>query len=108
MHRGYLGEHCFFTNEECWYLGAKHAYRGDALPFDPGDKEATYTLEIEGDPGRLSMQLTTELTESTGNPITTASVHALVDSVASVCAAEPGVLIDDAAPYYRNLLESTK
>ena len=33
-HRGYLGDHHFFTNEECWYPRPENAFRGDDLPYE--------------------------------------------------------------------------
>ena len=35
------------------------------------------------------------------NPITTASVRAVLDAIPAVVAAEPGILVDDVGPHYR-------
>ncbi|CPV59692.1 dihydrodipicolinate reductase [Mycobacteroides abscessus subsp. massiliense] len=104
-HRGYLrdGRH-FFTNEESWFLGVEHKFHGDNLPFgnlpDPGG----YSFELIGKPATIRGQISYAANEkdlTAANPITAASVHALLDAVGPVCAAAPGVVIDDATPHYR-------
>lgn len=101
-HRGYLDDHHFFTNEECWYLGSEVIYRGDDLPFGGFNSEICYTLVISGEPADLRAQLEFGLAIGHTNPITTASVRAILDAVPAVCAAEPGILIDDVGPHYRH------
>lgn len=100
IHRGFLGEHPFYTNEEVWYLRAGRVFRGDNLPFDGFRGHLCYTLEVEGKPANLRTQLEFRVTEP-GNPITIASVEVMLKAVAPVCAADPGVLLDDHAPHYR-------
>lgn len=106
-HRGYLGDHHFFTNEECWYLGEANAYRGDGLPFpDPADPgPINYTIEITGEPGVIRTRLAFENNPAGANPdrtnpITGASVQAVLDALPAVCAAAPGILVDDPRPHY--------
>ncbi|HEU5031507.1 MAG TPA: hypothetical protein VFV01_41785 [Spirillospora sp.] len=106
-HRGYLGDHHFFTNEECWYLGAPNAYRGDRLPYPDREEHSPidYTIEITGGPSVLRTRLTFDTnTAAAGagrtNPVTGASVRAILDALPAVCAAAPGILIDDPRPRY--------
>lgn len=127
-HKGYIGDHHFFTNEECWYLGPDREYRGDALPFGGFTTPVSYTIEITGKPSTLRMQLgmagtgemaammssprnaTATLRSESGqearrrgltNPITNATAMAILDAVGPVCAAAPGVVIDDMRPAWR-------
>jgi 4-hydroxy-tetrahydrodipicolinate reductase len=106
-HRGYLGDHHFFTNEECWYLGEANAYRGDDLPYPDrdGPSPIDYTIEITGAPAALRTRLTFALAPGSANPdrtnpVTGASVRAILDALPAVCAAEPGILIEDPRPHY--------
>lgn len=107
-HRGYLGDHHFFTNEEIWYLGADHAFRGADLPF--GNWPHTiggYTYEITGKPLSVRGQVTNaapsgeSLTED--NPITWISVRTLLDAALATDRLPAGVVIDDAATGYRTV-----
>lgn len=106
-HRGYLGDRHFFTNEECWYLGEPNAYRGDDLPYPDraGRSPIDYTIEITGDPSVLRTRLAFDRNPAaTGadrtNPVTGASVRAILDALPAVCEAEPGILVDDPRPRY--------
>ncbi len=101
IHRGYHGDHHFFTNEECWYLGKDAVFRGEHLPFGGFTADICYTVELTGEPAPLRTQMEFGPTTGRTNPITTASVRAVLDAVPAVCAAEPGILIDDARPRYR-------
>ncbi len=102
VHRGYLGDHCFFTNEECWYLGADNAYHGDDVPFGRIPAHGGYTFEITGEPASIRGQISSsEPHPGMNHAITTMSVNALLDAVGPVCRARPGVIIDDARPQYR-------
>ncbi|WP_343287381.1 hypothetical protein [Gordonia sp. SID5947] len=101
-HRGYIGDHHFFTNEECWYLAPELVYRGDDLPFGGFQGDICYTLELSGEPAELRAQLEFGMSSGRTNPITNASVRAVLDAVPAVCAADPGILIDDVRPRYRH------
>ncbi|MCG7632678.1 hypothetical protein MHN80_10180 [Gordonia McavH-238-E] len=102
-HRGYLGDHHFFTNEECWYLAAADVvYRGDDLPFGGFTSPIAYTLVVSGEPAEIRTQMEFGVGAGHTNPITTASVRAVLDSIPAVVAAEPGVLIDDIGPHYKH------
>ena len=102
-HRGYLGNHHFFTNEECWYLGAQNAFHGDDVPFGRLPAHGGYTFEITGEPAGVRGQISSpKLRPDTSHPITIMSVNALLDAVEPVCRAAPGILIDDARPRYRH------
>ncbi|MDI1303006.1 MAG: hypothetical protein PSX71_13965 [bacterium] len=129
VHKGYIGDHHFFTNEECWYLGPDKEYRGDKLPFGGFKTPISYTIEITGKPANLKMQLSMDgygddvewMTDPAGNstasmrcanaqkarkagitnPITNATAMAILDAVGPVCEAAPGVVIDDTRPGYR-------
>lgn len=101
-HRGYLGDHHFFTNEEIWYLGAENAYFGEDVPFGGLPAHGGYTFKISGEPANIQGQIAwPELDPKMDHPITTMSVNALLDAVEPVCSARPGILIDDAGLYYR-------
>lgn len=128
-HKGYIGDHHFFTNEECWYLGPDHEYRGDNLPFGNFTTPISYTIEITGRPANLKMQLSLEghgedaeqlmdparngtasmrcangqklREQGITNPITNATVTAILDAVGPVCDAAPGIVIDDTRPGFR-------
>lgn len=104
-HRGYLGRHHFFTNEECWYLTPDNAYYGDDLPFGGFPSHGGYTFEITGEPATLRGQIAGRLPEERlragVNPITAMSVNALLNAVGPVCRAAPGIIIDDARASYR-------
>lgn len=128
VHKGFIGQHHFFTNEECWYLGPDREYRGDDLPFGHFATPISYTVDITGQPSRLRMQLSmdgtgaaaeifTQADNSTAdlrcalgkkmrdsgitNPITNATAMALLDAVGPVCEMAPGVVIDDIRPGFR-------
>ena len=101
-HRGYLGQHNFFTNEEIWFLGAENAYYGEDVPFGGLPAHGGYTFKISGEPANIQGQISwPKLHPSMDHPITTVSVNALLDAVGPVCRAQPGIIIDDARPYYR-------
>lgn len=133
VHKGYLGDHHFFTNEECWYLGPDKEYRGDDLPFGNFSTPISYSIDIRGKPARLKMQLGMRGTgrgaellmpehcvtadqrcaagqkaRATGvnNPITHATVMAILDAVGPVCEVAPGVVIDDTRPAFRLMREA--
>lgn len=101
VHRGYLDDRHFFTNEECWYLRDACAFRGDDLPFGGFSSGASYTVEIEGDPADVRSQFQFEPTRRGADPITNGSVRAVLAAIPAVCEAEPGILVDDAGPRYR-------
>lgn len=100
-HRGYLGDHHFFTNEECWYLTPDNAFRGDDLPFGNFPPHGGYTFEVTGEPTSVRGQISSPVIRPHGNMITATSASALLDAVGPTCDAAPGVLIDDATPTYR-------
>lgn len=101
-HRGYLGDRHFFTNEECWFLGAANAYYGDAVPFGGLPEHGGYAFEITGEPASVRGQISSgELRPGAVHPITIMSANALLAAVEPVCRARPGIIIDDARTYYR-------
>ncbi|MFE3193587.1 hypothetical protein ACFXHA_31620 [Nocardia sp. NPDC059240] len=102
-HRGYLGDHHFFTNEESWYLTPENAYYGDDLPFGNFPDHGGYTFEITGEPATIRGQIATSTLRGALNPITVMSVNALLAAVGPACTAAPGVLIDDPSPKYRSI-----
>ena len=133
-HKGYIGSHHFFTNEECWYLGPNHEFRGEQLPFGNFDTPLSYTVDVSGASQRARMQLSmdgvgraSELLrpentttadqrctngqllrkEGISNPITNATAMAILDAVVPVCDMSGyGVVIDDVLPAYRNAEKS--
>ena len=107
-HRGYLGDHHFFTNEECWYLTPENAFRGDDLPYGNFPPHGGYTFEVTGKPTSFRGQFASPELRPHGNMITAASANALVDAVIPTCDAAPGVLIDDAEPFYRPATGGTR
>lgn len=102
IHRGYIGDHHFFTNEECWYLGGAVTYRGDDLPFGGFKGDASYTAEITGEPTPMRLQLEYDPVDGGPDPITTGSVRAVLAAIPAVIEAEPGILVDDSRPHYRH------
>ncbi|MCG8438662.1 MAG: hypothetical protein MI751_11300 [Pseudomonadales bacterium] len=125
VHKGYIGEHHFFTNEECWYLGPDREYRGDDLPFGHFQTPLSYTIQVAGESQNLDMQLSMDGTGKAAdmmaaantetadgrcqlgqayreagitNPITNATAMAILDALPAVCAMPPGVAIDDVRP----------
>ncbi len=100
-HRGDLGDHHFFTNEECWYLTPENAFRGDDLPYGNFPPHGGYTFEVTGKPTSFRGQFASPELRPHGNMITAASANALLDAVVPTCDAAPGVLIDDAEPFFR-------
>lgn len=102
-HRGYLGDKHFFTNEEIWYLGPVGTFRGDNLPFGSWKQGLLcYTIEIDGKTANVKTQLEFEITENTTqNPITVASVGAIIDAIGPICRAAPGIYVDDAGPHFK-------
>jgi hypothetical protein len=102
-HRGYIGDHHFFTNEECWFLGGENAYHGDNLPFGRLPPLGGYTFEITGEPACIRGQSSSAVLRPNANhPINTMSVRAVLDAVGPVCASTPGIVIDDSRPHYRH------
>lgn len=99
-HKGYLGDHHFFTNEECWYLGADNAWHGDSLPYGNFSEALAYTVEMFGGSTRLSSQL--EIEAHDGNSFVSLAVQAVLDAVAPIRVASPGLLVSDASPRYQN------
>lgn len=134
-HKGYLGTHHFFTNEECWYLGPDKEFRGDDLPFGNFATPLSYTVDVSGASQRARMQLSMDgvgragellrldnaatadqrctngqllRKEGISNPITNATAMAILDAVVPVCEMRgPGVVIDDVLPAYRNAGKSS-
>lgn len=108
VHRGYIGEQHFFTNEEHWYLGGNNRHLGDGnVPFGGFAGSSNYIIEIDGKPGRIALQLDQESTMEDDTPIITySSVVALLQSVIPVCHAEPGVLHPAAKPHFAADLRS--
>jgi 4-hydroxy-tetrahydrodipicolinate reductase len=101
IHRGYLNDRHFFTNEEIWYIGRDNAFQGDDLPFDGFKGPAAYVIEISGQPADLRTQLEFKSNQRGVSPITNGSVRSVLDAVPAVCAAEPGILIDDVTPHVK-------
>jgi len=129
VHKGYICNHHFFTNEECWYLGPEVEFRGEQLPFGHFKTPISYTVEVTGKPSALRMQLSMDGTGKAAamlanadissadlrcqlgqamrqagvtNPITNATAMAILDAVGPVCDADPGVVIDDIRAGFSN------
>jgi hypothetical protein len=98
----YIGDHHFFTNEDCWYVGEENRHFGTAA-VDPTRYEGTlnYLLEATGQPSSVKLHLA--LDEEAGTPpvVTRVSVATLLQSIPVVCAAEPGLLSrGDVVPHF--------
>ncbi|MCB1255765.1 MAG: hypothetical protein KDB26_01575 [Microthrixaceae bacterium] len=102
VHRGYLGDRHFFTNEECWYLGDAVTFRGEDLPFGGFKGDASYTAEITGRPTPMRLQIEFDPVDGGPDPITTGSVRAALAAIPAVVEADPGILVDDVRPRYRH------
>jgi hypothetical protein len=102
VHRGYIGDHHFFTNEEYYYVGADQRTVGaDGPPFGPYSGQANYAVEVSGDPFDLTLQLDLASTRSDNVPaITYLSVVPLLQSIDMVIDAEPGILHPTAEPHF--------
>jgi 4-hydroxy-tetrahydrodipicolinate reductase len=103
VHRGYIGDRLFFTNEEHWYLGPDKRYLGDGLvPFGGFSGESNYIVEVDGKPGRIEMQMDLDTTVDGDTPIITwCSVVPLIQSIVPVCHAQPGILHPDVRPHFK-------
>lgn len=106
VHRGYLGDHHFFTNEECWYLRDACTFRGEDLPFGGFRTGASYTAEITGRPTPMRTQIEFDPMSGGPDPITTGSVRAVLAAIPAVIDADPGILVDDVRPRYRHHIPS--
>lgn len=127
VHKGFIGGHHFFTNEECWYLGPEREYRGDDLPFGNFGTPLSYTIDVTGTSQAARMQLSMDGTgraaelmrladtgtadqrcalgqrmrkEGVTNPITNATAMAILDAITPVCDMPAGVIIDDSRPSF--------
>lgn len=103
VHRGYLRDHHFFTNEECWYLGAENAFHGDGVPLGQLPAHGGYAFAITGEPSVRGEMAFPVVRPGETHPITTASVRALLDAVEPVCRLAPGIVIDDARTHHRHV-----
>jgi 4-hydroxy-tetrahydrodipicolinate reductase len=103
IHRGYIGDHHFFTNEEHWYLGKDHRYLGaGSVPLGDGFSGSShYIIELDGKPARIAVQMDLESTMSDETPIITyCSVVTLLQAVISVTHADPGIMMQNARPHF--------
>jgi hypothetical protein len=102
VHRGFIGDHHFFTNEEHWYLGSHERYLGTGnVPFGNFTGRSNYIVEVDGKPGRIAMQMDMDTTVPGDTPIITwCSVVPLIQSIIPVCHAAPGVLHPDVGPHF--------
>lgn len=127
VHKGFIGNHHFFSNEECWYLGPEQEFRGDDLPFGNFKTPISYTVDVRGKSQRARMQLSMDGTgraaellngtdtttadqrcalgqlmrkEGVTNPITNATAMAILDAVTPICEMGAGVIIDDVRPAF--------
>lgn len=103
VHRGYIGDHHFFTNEEHWYIGKANRHLGTGnVPFGDGySGSSNYIIELDGKPAKIAVQMDLESTMSDETPIITyCSVVTLLQAVIPVCHAEPGVLMSNARPHF--------
>lgn len=103
VHRGYIGDHHFFTNEEYYYVGAERRTVGPAgPPFGPYHGQANYAVEVSGDPFDLTLQLDLASTRSDNVPaITYLSVVPLVQAIELAIDAPPGILHPAVEPHFR-------
>jgi 4-hydroxy-tetrahydrodipicolinate reductase len=103
VHRGYLGEHHFFTNEEYYYLGKKQLTVGpQGPPFGPYRGDSNYVVEVQGEPSNLTLQLDLEATRDDTVPVVTyLSVVPLLQSIRMAIDADPGILQAHVEPHFR-------
>jgi 4-hydroxy-tetrahydrodipicolinate reductase len=104
VHRGYLGDHHFFTNEEYYYVGHEQRTVGpQGPPFGPYRGDSNYVIEVQGEPSNLSLQLDLEATRDDNIPVVTyLSVVPLLQSVRTTIDAEPGILHAHVEPHFRS------
>lgn len=103
VHRGYLGDHHFFTNEEYYYVGQEQRTVGpQGPPFGPYRGDANYAIEIQGEPNNLSLQLDLEAVRNDDIPVITyLSVVPLLQAIATTIDAAPGILQATVTPHFR-------
>ncbi|MBO0727871.1 MAG: hypothetical protein J2P57_01345 [Acidimicrobiaceae bacterium] len=101
-HRGYIGEHHFFTNEEYWYPGLEHRYLGPKPPpFGPFAGTSNYVVEVDGAPAKVAMQLDLATNAGDDTPaISYCSAVPLVQSIVPVCEAAPGIMYPENSPHF--------
>lgn len=99
-YRGYIGDRLFMTNEECWHVGAGNAHLG---PDHPDSLVGGHVVRLDGLPANIEMRVVPEDDAYGGDwsAVTDISVKAMLDIVAAVCAAPPGVVIPDLSPRYQ-------
>lgn len=102
VHRGFIGEHHFFTNEEYYYVGGENRGVGaGGPPFGSYAGDANYAVEVTGDPFDLALQLDLRPTRNDTVPaITYLSVVPLVQSIDFAINAAPGVLHHTVEPHF--------
>lgn len=102
----YLGDHRFYTNEECWYADSRNPESGADLPFTERGA-ILYSAIIDGDPYQLASQ--TDYVAHDGvrawSGTTDVPANVVLDFLGPVCDLEPGIAAHDSRPAYR--VEST-
>jgi hypothetical protein len=103
VHRGYLGDHHFFTNEEYYYVGADQRTVGpQGPPFGPYRGDSNYVIDVQGEPNNLALQLDLEPARNDNIPVVTyLSVVPLLQSILTTIDAEPGILHARVEPHFR-------
>lgn len=103
VHRGYIGDHHFFTNEEYYYVGEERRTIGAAgPPFGPFAGDANYVVEVSGDPFNLTFQMDLLPTRDDNVPaITYLSVVPLLQSIGPTIDAPTGILHTTVDPHFR-------
>jgi len=103
VHRGYIGDHHFFTNEEYYYVGPERRTVGaQGPPFGDYRGDANYAVEIQGDPHNLTLQLDLEAVRNDDIPVITyLSVVPLLQAIATTIDAAPGIMQADVTPHFK-------
>ena len=101
-HRGYLGDHHFFTNEEYWFPGLENRYLGTSgVPFGNFQGTSNYIIEVSGTPMSVSLQLDLASGADDQTPaISYCSAIPILQSIVLVCTAPAGILYPHNTPHF--------
>lgn len=94
--RAFIGDHHYYTHEEVGYIGDRNRNTGlGNVPMGDFSGNVNYIIEIDGDPTKLSAQVDMASTRNGDWPVITyMSAALLLQLVAPVCKAPPGIMYE--------------